>query len=120
MLEKAAEAGRTCCVCGKGVENGEDGEGREVEVTVEFPCGKHAVCETCATPATDDAVLACPKCPAAGEVSTVSMMPCGVSSAYRPSSKVSALLRNILATLRGTDAVGGDAARVKRFVSFSR
>ena len=96
----------------------EDGEKREVDVTVEFPCRKHVACETCATPATNDAVLTCPKCPATEDVSSVSITPCGVDSAYSPSSKVSALLRNILATLRGTDLVSGDVVPIKKFVSF--
>jgi SNF2 family DNA or RNA helicase len=118
VLEKAAEVGRSCCVCGEGVENGQDGEKRGLDVAVEFPCGKHVACETCATPATDDAVLTCPKCQATEDVASVSIIPSGVDSAYTPSSKVSAVLRNILATLRGTDLVSGDFAPVKRFVSF--
>ncbi|KAH6626208.1 P-loop containing nucleoside triphosphate hydrolase protein [Chaetomium sp. MPI-SDFR-AT-0129] len=116
VLEKATEVGWACCVCAKRVGNGEDGEKREVDETVEFPCGKHAACETCATPPTDDVALACPKCPTEGEVSSISMMPCGVDSAYSPSSKVSALLRNILATLKRADAVGGDATRIKSVI----
>lgn len=122
VLEKAVEREVSCCICGQGVqvENGEDdGEKRGVDVAVEFPCGKHVACETCATPAADDAILPCPKCPAADGVSAVStMMPCGVDPAYSPSSKVSALLRNIFATLKDTDSAGGDVAPVKRFVSF--
>lgn len=118
MLEKAAGAGRNCDICGEGVGNGEDGEKREVDVTVvEFPCGKHVACETCATPTTDDALLTCPKCPATKDDSSVSITPCVVDSAYSPSSKVSALLRNILATLNGTNLASGDVVPVKRFVS---
>ncbi len=118
VLEKAAEAGRSCCVCGEGVENGEDGEKCEVNVTLEFPCGKHVACDTCATPAANDLVLTCPKCPGTEDASPVSKMPCGVGSAYGPSSKVSAVLRKVLATLRGTDLVDGDVAPIKRFVAY--
>lgn len=118
VLEKAALAGRSCCLCGQRVENGEDGVKREVDVAVEFPCGKHIACETCTTPATSDMALTCPKCPATEDVSSVSIMPCGVDSAYSPSSKVSALLRNVLATTRSPNLDSGDVAPVKRFVSF--
>jgi hypothetical protein len=114
VLEKATETGRSCGVCGEGIENGEDG----VDVAVGLPCGKHVACETCATPPTCDAALTCPKCQAAEDVSSVSILPCGIDSPYCPSSKVSALLRNILVTLRGTDSVTGDVAPAKRFVSF--
>jgi SNF2 family DNA or RNA helicase len=117
-LEEAVETGRSCGVCGDGVKNGEDGEKREVDLTVELPCGKHVVCETCATPAADDVVLTCTKCLTAEDASSVSILPYGVASAYSPSSKVSALLRNILVTLRTTGSASGNVDPVKRSVSF--
>jgi hypothetical protein len=118
VLEKAAEAGQSCGVCGEGVENGKDGEKSEVDLTVELPCGKHVMCETCAMRETDDAVLTCPKCLVTEDASSVSILPCGVDSAYSPSSKVSALLRNILATLRSTGSTRGNVTPVKRSVPF--
>jgi SNF2 family DNA or RNA helicase len=118
MLEEAVETERSCGVCDEGVENGEDGGKNEVDLTVELPCGKHVVCETCATPETDDVVRTCTKCSTAEDASSVSTLPCGVESAYSPSSKVSALLRNILVTLRTTSSASGNVDPVKRSVSF--
>jgi SNF2 family DNA or RNA helicase len=117
VLEEAAETGRSCGVCGEGVENGEDWGKNEVDLTVELPCGNHIMCETCATPETDDVVWKCTKCSTVEDISSVSTLPCGVESAYSPSSKVSALLRNILGTLRTTSSASGNVDPVKRSVS---
>ncbi|KAK4194508.1 SNF2 family N-terminal domain-containing protein [Triangularia verruculosa] len=116
VLEKAVETGRSCSVCGEGVESGEDGEKCEADVTVEFPCRKHVACGTCATMATDDAALKCSKCPATENGLSTSTMPSCIGSAYSPSSKVSALLRNILTTLKGRDLVSGNGAPIKSVI----
>lgn len=106
-MQAAALAQYSCCICGQGNSREED-EKREADM-VEFSCNKHRACETCATP-TEDAVLVCPKC------STTAMPPLTDSSARVPSSKVAALLRNLLCTLKSQDASSHSYQPIKRYV----
>ncbi|KAG8164282.1 hypothetical protein KVR01_006200 [Diaporthe batatas] len=100
LLETAAGAGQSCCVCGIAV-GGEELEkgGRDV---VDLACRRHIACESCVGLGTDNAQPACPTCGMAGVDGVLSSSPSRTPAAeYRPSSKVSAMLRNVVSTLRG-------------------
>ena len=115
LLETVADVERSCCVCGTAV-GGEEAEKREGEV-VGFACRVHVACEACVV-LEEDAEPACPACGAAGAGDAASPPPSrGVNSAYAPSSKVAALLRNVVATLQGGHSVDGENPPVKRYVS---
>lgn len=121
VLQTAAETKRSCCICSRGID-GEEEEGQKPEVDVlEFSCNKHVACEACVAAHTedDDVPRICPACSTATEdISSASASPCRGSQAYSPSSKVSALLRNILPTLKSKDdSVDGTNPPVKRYVS---
>ncbi|KAL2130486.1 hypothetical protein VTI74DRAFT_6340 [Chaetomium olivicolor] len=110
MLQKDADegTGRTCCVCGQGgdVDNNEE---KDVPVMVEFACDRHVACEACVAPA-DEEVLTCPTCATTTEpLLSGSAQPSSEALVYRPSAKVSALLRNILTKLRSEGSAEGVA-----------
>jgi SWI/SNF-related matrix-associated actin-dependent regulator of chromatin subfamily A3 len=112
----AAAGGRRCYVC-DGAEDALDEERRDGEV-LSPSCGMHFVCDSCvaAMGSKDGALLLqtkeCPKCRASGP--SVSPSPSRADTAAEgPSSKVSALVRNVLATLK---SCGDDAAPIKRYV----
>jgi SNF2 family DNA or RNA helicase len=118
MLQQDAYEGigRSCCVCGQQMvgDNGE--EGVEIEMAmVELMCEKHVACEGCVALA-DSEALKCPTCATITEPPSAGSAGSNVeTSVYRPSAKVSALLRKILPTL-GSDGV----APIKRCVCSSR
>ncbi|KAF3760335.1 hypothetical protein M406DRAFT_269047 [Cryphonectria parasitica EP155] len=68
----------------------------------EFSCKKHVACETCLKPA-DGAALACPVCSTGRLTSPLPGLGRGIGSPQAPSSKVSALLRNIAAIHENKD-----------------
>ena len=111
VLQTVAGAGRRCCVCGR-ADDVEEAEMRDGEA-LDLACKMHVMCEGCATAA---GTATCPKCLTAGTAPpSVSPGPRGAGMADGgPSSKVSALLRNVLATFkRGPDG----SPLVKRYVS---
>ncbi|KAK7731901.1 hypothetical protein SLS63_005199 [Diaporthe eres] len=115
LLETAADAtGPSCCVCGTAV-GGEEVERRERDV-VDFACRRHVVCEACVGLEEDNARPACLACGLANGVDGVpsSSSPSrALDAEYRPSSKVAAMLRNVVATLRGGHSVDSDDRPVK-------
>ena len=115
MLETAARAGRRCCVCGRTEDVG-GAEKPEGEV-FELACEIHVMCEGCMTAAS--AVVGTPTCPkcSTGGADSPSMSPSPRSASVTdvvPSSKLSALLRNILATSKSLNS----GPPVKRYVLF--
>lgn len=107
---EAAGLGQKCCRCGKGVS---DSHGEQAELNmVELPCGKHAECDACAS--SDDGLAACPTCPSVAAGSSKRPEHAPIASRHPPSSKVSAILRNLDSHLKG----GSDGSATKRFVNF--
>lgn len=116
LLETAADAGPSCCVCGTAV-GGEEVEKRERDV-VDSACRRHVVCEACVGLEEDNARPACLACGLAGMDGVPSSSPSrALDAEYRPSSKVAAMLRNVVATLRGGHSVHSEDRPVKRYVS---
>ena len=113
MLQTAAERKWSCCVCDQAIIR--DEEDRWEDDLVEFSCKKHVACETCIT-RTEDVAPTCPKCSIANNSSSASVSLRSSIPAYHPSSKVSALLRNVLPTLQGKDSISSDNPPVKRYV----
>jgi len=119
VLRKAAGAGRPCSVCGR-EGNAEDAEGL-VRGVLDLECKKHVVCEGCAAAtSTEEAeeavgVMRCPKCRTASPA-LQSMLPSSGDISVAdgcPSSKLSALMHNVLVTTeRGPDG----NSPVKRYV----
>jgi SNF2 family DNA or RNA helicase len=119
VLEMAAKAESSCCVCGQSI----NGEGDKQESNaIGLTCtNKHKTCEACVAaveslPTTPE----CPKCSAAADV------PSALASPHRnvipaprpsPSSKVSAIMRNVLSGLQNKDSVINTDLPVKRHVS---
>ncbi|KIM95726.1 hypothetical protein OIDMADRAFT_171182 [Oidiodendron maius Zn] len=114
MLQTAAERKWSCCVCDQAIIRNE--EDRWEDDLVEFSCKKHVACETCVT-RTEDMAPKCPKCSIANNLSTSASESLRSSiPAYHPSSKVSALLRNVLPTLQGKDSISSDNPPVKSVI----
>ncbi|KAL1857634.1 hypothetical protein Daus18300_010274 [Diaporthe australafricana] len=115
LLETAADARPSCCVCGTAV-GGEQVEtqGRDV---VDLACRRHVACEACVGLEEDNARPACPACGQAGVDGIPSSLPSrALDAEYRPSSKVAAMLRNVVATLRGGYSVDSEDRPVKSVI----
>ena len=116
LLETAADAAQSCCVCGTAL-GGEEVEKRGSDV-VDLECRRHVACEACVGLEEDNARPACPACGLAGVDGVLSSSPSrALDAEYRPSSKVAAMLRNVVATLRGGHSVDSEDRPVKRYVS---
>lgn len=118
LLETGADARPCCCVCGTAI-GGEEVEkgGRDV---VDLACRLHVACEACVGLEDDNARPACPACGLAGMDGGPSSSPSrALDAEYRPSSKVAAMLRNVVATLRGGNSVNSEDLPVKRYASVS-
>ncbi|KAK2606592.1 hypothetical protein N8I77_005330 [Diaporthe amygdali] len=115
LLETAADAGPSCCVCGTAV-GGEEVEKRERDV-VDLACRRHVVCEACVGLDEDNARPACLACGLAGADGVPSSSPSrALDAEYRPSSKVAAMLRNVVVTLRGGHSVDSEDRPVKSVI----
>ncbi|KAI1122696.1 hypothetical protein F5Y10DRAFT_281497 [Nemania abortiva] len=95
MLQRASFLERKCCVCGQDIASS---EGQAETDATDLSCHEHVACEACIA-CTKDASPACPTCLSADEASSSSASHQNASLAYTPSSKVTALLRNVLSTL---------------------
>ncbi|KAI3319185.1 hypothetical protein HD806DRAFT_548754 [Xylariaceae sp. AK1471] len=104
MLQTASAAERRCCVCNQEINRYE--EKSEADV-IELSCKEHVACEACIA-CTEDTIPACPKCSRVEVVSTSSTLHNNAVPAYAPSSKVLALLRNVLSALQTNIARGAD------------
>jgi SWI/SNF-related matrix-associated actin-dependent regulator of chromatin subfamily A3 len=113
LLQTAADSKRSCCICGR-VIDGEDEGKREVDL-LEFSCKKHAACDGCMI-GMEEAVSTCPKCSVSDTKLSMCASPHSISPAYSPSSKISALLRNVLATFTRKDSGDGTNPPTKRYV----
>ncbi|KAI0541607.1 hypothetical protein GGR58DRAFT_510699 [Xylaria digitata] len=104
LLRKVAQEDRMCCP--------------HTEV-IEFPCAKHVACEACVVSIEDATTTgsACPKCSPINKAS-----PSGVATSpppFSPSSKISALVRNVLSTLQ-VDESGNKASPPTKSIIFSQ
>lgn len=107
LLQKASEQKLSCCICGSQSLVGD--EDFQDHGMAEFTCKKHLACETCLT-SNDRAELVCLECSASGTTSSGTGTQPTINSCVTPSSKLSALLRNIGATIEGNDS--GDTSNV--------
>jgi SWI/SNF-related matrix-associated actin-dependent regulator of chromatin subfamily A3 len=114
LLETVAEAKWSCCECGQGISRDEDGK-QQADV-LGFSCRKHVACDACMT-RREDTAPTCPKCSIGQEVSSESASPRSNSPAYSPSSKVSALLCNLLCTFQRKNSSSSASLPVKRYVT---
>lgn len=97
LLRTASEQNRGCCVCGD-ASSIEDAVLQDPQMS-EFTCKKHLACETCLNSMELDK-LVCLECSAPGMASPASSAQRNTNSPpVAPSSKVSALLKNITAML---------------------
>lgn len=118
VMETAAKAESSCCACGQSI----DGNGDEQESDMSGPSckDKHIAREACVT--TADCPPTAPECPkrsAANHLPSASASPrkdATQASRTSPSSKVSAIIRNVLSQLQSRDTVGKADGPVKRYV----
>lgn len=113
LLHSASEDKPACCVCGTRSSEGMN----EVEENgmVEFSCKKHVACETCLN-LSEDARPMCPECSSPEIATPEADVQCTTKVQQPPSSKVSALLRNIVKTFDNKDFDDGTQSPAKTYV----
>lgn len=118
LLHSASEEKQGCCICGSKSFDGVD----EVQETgmVEFSCKQHVACETCLN-LSEGATLICPECSSPLLASSEPDVQSATDSPQPPppSSKVSALLRNMVRILDSKNFDDGTQPPVKTYVSAS-
>lgn len=111
LLQKACEQKLSCCVCGSQNSGGDDDvQDHDME---DFTCKKHLACDTCLN-SNDRAALMCLECAALGTASSGSDTQPTTNPPVAPSSKVSALLKNISATIESKELEDTSNAPAKR------
>ena len=112
IFKSAATLERTCCVCGFNALSEMD-EQVESELS-ELSCKVHFSCDGCVT-STDDSVPMCPNCPAITDATSSDAAVDGIGESFEFSSKVEALLQNIMPTFQSVTSVKNANAPVKRY-----
>lgn len=113
LLHSASEDKPACCVCGTKSSEGIDEVGESG--MVEFSCKKHVACEACLN-LSDDARPTCPECSSPEIATSEADGQCTIDIQQPPSSKVSALLRNIVSTFENKDSDDGTQPPAKVYV----
>ena len=110
LLQKASEQKASCCVCGSQSSGDDDVQDHEMD---QFTCKKHVACEECLN-SNDRAGMVCLECPASRTTSSGTGAKPAVDLPVAPSSKVSALLKNIGATIESKNLDDASNAPTKR------
>lgn len=113
LLHSASEDKPPCCICGTKSSEGVDGV--EEGGMVEFSCKKHAACEACSN-LSEDAEPVCPQCASSEIATSEADVQCTAGVQQPPSSKVSALLRNIVKMFENQDSEDGTRIPAKTYV----
>lgn len=96
-------------------KNSEGVDGVEEGGMVEFSCKKHAACEACSN-LSEDAEPVCPQCASSEIATSEADVQCTAGVQQPPSSKVSALLRNIVKMFENQDSEDGTRIPAKTYV----
>ncbi|KAI0402242.1 hypothetical protein F4802DRAFT_577066 [Xylaria palmicola] len=112
MLQSTSSSKRKCCVCDQEIISS---EGQAEADVIDLSCHEHVACEACIA-CTKDSTPVCPKCLSADEASSSSPSHRNAGLAYTPSSKVAALLRNVLSTLQTSNTARGADKPVKSVI----
>lgn len=113
LLHLASEDRPACFVCGVRNSDGIDEVGENG--MVDFSCKKHVACETCLN-LSEDTRTVCPECSSPEIASLEADAQCTTDVQQPPSSKVSALLRNVVEIFETEDSDDGTQSPAKTYV----